>query len=218
MNRKELEILARIYAEKENNMVMKTIDQQKKVAQEIYKKLKIIDPYAILAGGAPRDWYFGNLANDLDFYFFSTGVTVSSVVNQLSSIMGVKVDAVKYDEDSHQHGQYKSMPFLRRVLEAEIEGEKVQFMQLTEPNAQFKVVDAMDVSICKVWCREDMSVQMHNDFKLTLASHDIFLSEGYNWSDKHPQKIADRFPNFHRSTKSKAVENIVKNALKGVGQ
>lgn len=194
-----------------------TNEQQKKVAQEIYKKLKIIDPYALLAGGAPRDWYFGNLANDLDFYFFSTGVTVSSVVNQLSSIMGVKVNAVKYDEDSHQHGQYKSMPFLRRVLEAEIEGEKVQFMQLTEPNAQFKVVDAMDVSICKVWCREDMSVQMHEDFKITLASHNMFLSNGYSWSDRHPQKIADRFPKFSRSIKSVAVQEIVKNVLNGVG-
>lgn len=197
---------------------MKTIEQQKKVAQEIYKKLKIIDPYALLAGGAPRDWYFGNLANDLDFYFFSTGGTVSSVENQLSSIMGVEVNAVKYDEDSHQHGQYKSMPFLRRVLEAEIEGEKVQFMQLTEPNAQFKVVDAMDVSICKVWCRVDMSIHMHQDFKLTLASGDMFLSDGYNWSDRHPQKIADRFPKFYRSTKSAAVQRIVKNVLKEVGQ
>lgn len=197
---------------------MKTIEQQKKVAQEIYKKLKIIDPYALLAGGAPRDWHFGNLANDLDFYFFSTGFTVSAVTRQLSDVMGVKVETVPYDRESHEHGQYKSMVFLQRVLEAEIEGEKVQFMQLTEPNAQFKVVDAMDVSICKVWCREDMSVQMHNDFKLTLASNDIFLSEGYKWSDKHPQKIADRFPNFHRSTKSKAMENIVKNAINEVVQ
>lgn len=197
---------------------MKTIEQQKKVAQEIYEKLKIIDPYALLAGGAPRDWYFGSLANDLDFYFFSTGVTVSSVENQLSNIMGVKVNAVKYDEDSHQHGQYKSMSFLRCVLEAEIEGEKVQFMQLTEPNAQFKVVDAMDVSICKVWCREDMRVQMHQDFKITLASHTMFLSDGYNWSDRHPQKIADRFPKFGRSTKDAAVQQIVKNAINGVGQ
>lgn len=197
---------------------MTTIEQQKKVAQEIYKKLKIIDPYALLAGGAPRDWYFGNLANDLDFYFFSTGVTVASVVNQLSSIMGVKVNAIEWDKDSHQHGQYKSMPFLRRVLEAEIGGEKVQFMQLTEPNAQFKVVDAMDVSICKVWCRVDMSVHMHQDFKITLASHTMFLSDGYNWSDRHPQKIADRFPKFGRSTKSAAVQQIVKNAINEAGQ
>lgn len=192
---------------------MKTIEQQKKVAQEIYKKLKIIDPYALLAGGAPRDWYFGNLANDLDFYFFSTGVTVSSVVNQLSGIMGVKVDAVKYDEDSHQHGQYKSMPFLRRVLEAEIGGEKVQFMQLTEPNAQFKVVDAMDVSICKAWCDVDMNISMHQDFKITLASGNMFLSDEYSWSDRHPQKIADRFPNFNRSTKREAVQEIWKKAV-----
>lgn len=197
---------------------MKTIEQQKKVAQDIYKKLKIIDPYSLLAGGALRDWYFGNLANDLDFYFFSTGVAVASVVNQLSSIMGVKVDAVKYDEDSHQHGQYKSMPFLRRVLEAEIGGEKSQFMQLTEPDAQFKVVDAMDVSICKVWCGADMSIQMHQDFKITLASHGMFLSDGYNWSDRHPQKISDRFPEFHRSTRSDAVQKIVKDALNEVGQ
>lgn len=37
-----------------------TIEQQKATAQSVYEKLKVIDPHCVLAGGAPRDWYFGN--------------------------------------------------------------------------------------------------------------------------------------------------------------
>lgn len=195
---------------------MKTIDEQKAIAKEVYKHLKIVDPYCILAGGAPRDWYFNTLASDLDFYFFSTGVTVSSVERQLTSVMGVPVKAAYYNKENHEHGQYKSMPFLRRVLEAEIGGMKVQFMQLTEPSAQFKVVDAMSVSICKIWCREDMTIKMHRDFQITIASGSMFLSDGYKWSDKHPMKIAGRFTEFGRTDKRQAENIIIAKHLKAV--
>ena len=190
-------------------------EEQKKVAKEVYGKLKLIDPYSILAGGAPRDWYFGQKANDLDFYFFSTATTVRSVENQLTELLGVSVKAAEYNPEDHEHGQYKVMPFLRRVLEAEVEGQKVQFMQLTEPNAQFKVVDAMSVSICKIWATPTLELKLHHDFMLTLATKTMFLSEGYSWTDKHPAKISGRSlgDGFSLGTKRGAEKAIIRRAL-----
>lgn len=38
------------------------IEKQKDVANIIYDRLRLADPHCILAGGAPRDWYFGKEA------------------------------------------------------------------------------------------------------------------------------------------------------------
>ena len=42
-----------------------SIVKQQLTANDILSKLEIIDPYVILAGGAPRDWYFGDECRDL---------------------------------------------------------------------------------------------------------------------------------------------------------
>ena len=44
------------------------IEHQKALARRFLKKLKAIDPCSVLAGGAPRDWFLGKPASDLDFY------------------------------------------------------------------------------------------------------------------------------------------------------
>lgn len=49
---------------------MKTVLEQKDIARELLCKLEITDPNCILAGGAPRDWWFDKVANDLDFYVY----------------------------------------------------------------------------------------------------------------------------------------------------
>lgn len=51
-------------------VIMKTVIEQQETAREILHKLEITDPSCILAGGAPRDWWFDKVANDLDFYVY----------------------------------------------------------------------------------------------------------------------------------------------------
>jgi tRNA nucleotidyltransferase/poly(A) polymerase len=43
---------------------------QQSVADSLLARLEAIDPHCIIAGGAPRDWYLGRLANDLDVYLY----------------------------------------------------------------------------------------------------------------------------------------------------
>lgn len=46
------------------------IEQQKRIAKEVLDKVKVLDYRAIIAGGAARDWYFNNLANDIDIFYY----------------------------------------------------------------------------------------------------------------------------------------------------
>lgn len=46
------------------------IVQQKRIAKEVLDKVKVLDYWAIIAGGAARDWYFNNLANDIDIFYY----------------------------------------------------------------------------------------------------------------------------------------------------
>jgi len=186
------------------------IERQKQIAQEVYASLTLIDPSCILAGGAPRDWYLGTEANDLDFYFCSTASTVGRVKEQLNRL-GFEVQPSVCPLDS---GLYESMPGLVRIWNCDQEDIKIQFIEMTDPKHRWDVVNNMDVSICKAWYTQKGQIVLHQDFKLTLASKIMFLKEGYNWSNKHGRKMIERFDTkFAAGTKEQAVNSVVSKAL-----
>jgi len=49
---------------------MSLIEQQRQSANAVLDKLRCLDSRAIIAGGAPRDWYFSKLANDIDIFYY----------------------------------------------------------------------------------------------------------------------------------------------------
>lgn len=197
------------------------IEEQKVVAKKVLEKIKIVDPYALLAGGAPRDWYFGNPCNDLDIYYYSNTMTIHDSIVQLNSIFP--------DTEFHRVGRkgcstgksdrenYSTMPFMKDVFEGNIDGMRVQFIKLKENGKQFDVVNSMDVSICK--CYYDHvkdKIVLTNDFKITIASKVMFLSNECKWYDKHPSKMVKRFSEFKTGTKDIAIDTIVKDAIKNI--
>lgn len=192
------------------------VEQQKIIADEIYAKLQVIDPYCILAGGAPRDWYFGNPANDLDFYFYSNGSTIGAVRKQLEAQFGT-VQLLMDRERCASSPLYKTMEDLVRIWEMEYQGQKVQMIQLGNPRSTFKVVGKMDVSVCQVWYIGG-EVKLSENFKLTLASNIMFpTAEGYSWSDPHAQKMITRFKGkFHAGTKESAQDVVIRKALQTI--
>lgn len=189
-----------------------TIKQQKEVASKVYSMLQLADPDCLLAGGAPRDWYFETPCNDLDFYFCSTACTMGSTKRQLEAI---GFEGVKHVSDPFTSELYKSMEGLVRIWECVVDEMKVQFIQLATPQYRWKVVNNMDVSICKAHCTsKDLNIVLHEDFKLTLASGIMFLKEGYAWDQKHAIKMQDRFKGvLYCGDKGQAIANIVRKAL-----
>lgn len=192
------------------------IEQQKEMAKHVYAKLKLADPDCILAGGAPRDWYFNTPCNDLDFYFCSTTRTMGATRKQLEML---GFEGVRHVSDPFTSELYKSMEGLVRIWEWEYQGMTVQFIQLSEPKHRWSVVDNMDISICKAYCLNDtdLTIRLHKDFKLTVASGVMFLKDGYDWSQKHATKMKERFKGrFVAGTKDYAESLVVHKALQEI--
>lgn len=194
-----------------------SIEIQKQLANKLLSQLYIISPYVMLAGGAPRDWYFGKEAQDLDIYLYSSAVTINAMQKQLKSATGFDFNH-NWELQKDDTSLYTYMPQLRRVFEADIDGIKVQIMQLNNPQDEFKVIEAMSTSICKVWYQGDGKIHMHKDFKLSLASKTMFLNEGYKWTDPHPKKMVERYgKEFTLSTKEQANALVVNKVLRDIG-
>lgn len=195
-----------------------SIKSQKETANSIYERLRLADPHCILAGGAPRDWYFNKEAKDLDFYFVSTATTINATRKQLEGVLDTKVSLLMDKEDHKPSEVYQSMPNLIRIWELMVDGMSVQLMQLSKPGDQWKVVDNMDVSICKAWYLPEQGIQMHRDFKLTIASGSMFLKENYTWDMKHAQKMLSYFKNDFGAANSKAqvVDSLVYKLLRDI--
>jgi len=180
-----------------------SIEEQKKIAEDIINKLRAIDPYVILAGGAPRDWHLGEEASDLDFYLHLSGRTQSARSRQLVSAFG-SVNTKWCQKGTHDSDLYKTMQFLHSIYETEVGGLKIQIMNLNQEGDTFKVVDAMSCSICKAWWTPERGVVRTNDFKMTETTKLMFLSDGYSWSDPHPTKMLTKFsPKGYSRARSK---------------
>lgn len=173
---------------------MSKIEFQKELASKILNDLKIIDPRAYLAGGAPRDWNFGEDANDLDFYYFTQASTMKESSSQLERFFP-KVHMS--GEPNRDKKLYEHMKGLKRIWNVEIEGTKVQFIQMITVDDRANAWERMSVSICKIKM-DDFGTHKHRDFKMTEASGAMFLSKGYSWTDPHPSKMFERFKNKFR--------------------
>lgn len=188
------------------------IGQQQDVAKKVYKRLQLADPDCLLAGGAPRDWYFNQPCNDLDFYFCSTACTMGSTKRQLEAI---GFNDVRHVSDPFTSELYKSMDGLRRIWECVVDGMKIQFIQLESAKYRWAVVNNMDISICKAYCSsKELKITLHEDFKLTVASGIMFLKDGYYWDQKHALKMQERFKGiFSPGDKGQAIARLIHKSL-----
>jgi len=187
---------------------VETIEQQKALADRILDGLKVISPYAILAGGAPRDWYFNEKANDLDFYLYTSAMTLHAAKKQLAKVLGIDSSQIK-TKSRIDSSLYATMQCLRTILDVEGFDMPVQIMLLNKPKDEFKVVDVMSTSICKIFYHEGKIIPKQ-EFMLTVKTKIIFLDEGYSWSDPHPTKIVNRFKHkFTTATKERAMERLL---------
>lgn len=103
------------------------IEKQKDVAKEVFNSLTKMCYGAILAGGAPRDWHFGEPANDLDFYFVNSS-SYSGVTRKQLILCGIDDSVRQLGEP--ERGEYKTIEGLRRIFQLDVDGIKVQLMQL----------------------------------------------------------------------------------------
>ena len=182
----------------------KSIEKQMDVAQRVLNKLELFDPSCILAGGAPRDWYFGNLANDLDFYvYFRPDLPSRWRENQLEKV-GLKGFKAKGRESQEFPENYKRNPHLMAVHEGIVSGEKVQIMFMDEKTFHC-VVDLFPFGICQAWWKgkDYLDYLTQSNIHTTRyfdesVNHKVLrlLNDLYGDSDGYIEKIKNKFPDY----------------------
>lgn len=184
------------------------IEQQKQTAKKVLSKIKALDSRAIIAGGAARDWYFNNLANDIDiFYFHEEGKYCLDNIRRetaiLKSLLGVSnIDVVgfnsgkkresdQYPEDDFNN--YLKNPDIVNVFECVIEGVKFQFIQLKKQNVN---VSTFAYNMCQAWS-DGERIKTTKLFDLGVKK-ELLIETGelYSNTEKFKQKMIDKFPSY----------------------
>lgn len=184
------------------------VTEQKSIAKTVLDKIKALDYRAIIAGGAARDWYFNNLANDIDiFYFHEEGKYCLDNIRRetaiLKALLGVSsVDVVGFNsgkkEESDQHPEddfnnYLKNPDIVNVFECVIDGVKFQFIQLRKQNVD---VHTFAYNMCQAWSNGvDIWTTKKFDIgvskKLLVETGDLYAN-----TDKFKKKMISKFPDY----------------------
>lgn len=172
------------------NNIKENIKLQQEVAKEVLHKLEAIDPYCILAGGAPRNWFLGMEAKDLDFYIHNEH-TVDALMTQMNSI-GLNAKMVDFKSDDWK--EYGVMEHLFRILEVEYKGITVQIMCM-RVNTFNSVVSAFGVSICKFWWK-GKDVIPTNEALISILEETLYIKDDYSAKEIHVDKMIKYFPNY----------------------
>ncbi len=164
---------------------------QQAQADNILEKLFPIDPYAICAGGAARDWYLGKVATDLDFFIHSNN-TVTKVRQQLEAV-GIQVNKGQSAEGLPEH--YKCNPHLSCVFSFKWNNQAAQVMVMHEPTFH-SVIPQFPLSICKAWYKNGR-IDVTSDFKRSIK-HKVIVKTNDIYNDEHAylKKILDKFPEY----------------------
>lgn len=177
------------------------VEKQMEIAEEVLEKLEVFDPTCILAGGAPRDWYFGNIATDLDFFVYFRPDLQSFYAEDVLRKVSLDMN-IKGGDDFPAH--YKRNPHLKSVYQGFYKGETVQVMFMDQPTLNC-VVDLFPFGICQAWWKgkkhtytwNNEEIHVSRDFKASVKNKTlILLNELYNDADGYVQKIKDKFPQY----------------------
>lgn len=186
---------------------MNKIEKQKQVADVVLEKLTAIDPYCIIAGGAPRDWYFGKEATDIDVYVYvNPGILNKDVKRQIQAcgfVILSEKDGKNIPED------YRLNPDIKTVVNTSLDGEDIQIMVMMNPT--FKcVVDKFALSLSKAWYKNG-KIRTTKDFEISVKHRVVYkCSDLYGDSHKYVQKIKSKFPDFkYFDSKSAMVDHIL---------
>lgn len=172
---------------------MSKIELQKTIASEVLGIIEWIDPTAIIAGGAPRDWYFGNTATDIDVFFHFRNDLSTIRIEEILKSFGLNV--CRTNDGNGLPDIYKKNPMLRCVYDLEYGGEQIQLLLMLEPTF-YSVIKHFPLNICKVWYKHN-TIETTQDFLRSVKHKAIVkVNSLYANGDKYVQKIKAKFPDF----------------------
>ncbi|MDB4311983.1 hypothetical protein N9937_00995 [bacterium] len=146
----------------EYNKIPVSVDEQREKVAEVLSALKMIDGEAILAGGAPRNWQEGKIANDYDIYLRSFADLDSRKWKQLEMCMP---NMVLEKLECLDTSLYNSELNIITITNIRIDGHATPFQLIYikpeqdfgEKGFQQAVLEHMDIGINQVGYSDDPS-------------------------------------------------------------
>ena len=189
------------------------VNKQKKLADKILDKLFLIDPYSIVAGGAPRDWHFGEMATDIDVFFCVGRTATRGTVEQMLSRFLPEPDSFVSEDDLPV--SYEKNSALRCVRSYTVEETSVQLIELHTPS--FDIVGTFPVNMSKAWYKNGR-ITLERDFMIGEKTKLLYLTNPlYAKADKYVKKITEKFVVGKGyswcQTREFAEERLIKEAL-----
>ena len=194
------------------------IEHQKTVAKSVLKKLQTLDLYAVLAGGACRDWMLDKKATDLDFYlYYNPKYPASSLKEVLVGLFGgIDVTEVErkpndwYDnleEDDQKrfdnkilsnHGfRYTSDKSISNVFEFTIDGVKCQAIFKNDLVYAENLISGFCFDICQAYSLNIDEIKTTLKFDKAVKHKAIQITgEFYSQKDAYIKKIKSKFPDY----------------------
>lgn len=158
---------------------------QKGLAAEILGRIhNAFDPSAVIAGGAPRDWELGRLANDLDIY-------ISSHTMHKFSDASIHKEIFPHEEfRGINDGNYASSE-ITDVFQGWIEGQCVQLIFVScEPK---DIIHCFDATISQIYY--DGKNTVRSALKESLDNKKVMLMHKEGNQD-YCTKLFKRFPTW----------------------
>jgi hypothetical protein len=143
----------------------KLIQWQQDVATKVIKPLhQMIDHTAILAGGAPRDWYYHKPARDLDYFISKDAFRVNwgnrgdNIRDLLCKVYNTKNISKLYDFGNYAPRDVFEQDKTNSVLaiyESTYKGLKIQFIVC---DSTFTQINKFSMSLSKFWWHPDKPI------------------------------------------------------------
>ena len=171
-----------------------------------------------VAGGAPRDWYLGNTAKDVDIFyekssvkynFKNNGFTHCFTTNEgycLNKMLKKELSAKEFDEII-PGGDYNLNPNVNAVYDTIIDGVNFQFIEVFELD---NLIKNFSHSISMI---EYSGNEGFKPSKLFIASlwNKVIIETGevYSNGESYKQRLQEKFPDYKFINKQEAFDLLL---------
>jgi hypothetical protein len=186
------------------------IKEQQKIAKEMLKKIvNKFDPYAVIAGGAPRNWKMDKKAKDVDIYFrcLMYGGAESFIKNNLKGIE-LKETGTRYSTNRHEistvlEGTYKCVEFDLIVMAPECTSpyDRISDYVMNQFDVGISQI-CIEVSNCLDTKQLEFRTRTTDKFRKDFHNKTLTFSGNKTRIEEYKPKLMKYFPDFKVIDKS----------------
>lgn len=179
------------------------MEEQMKRAEFVLGCIQVFWPEAVIAGGAPRDWYFNRVAKDIDIYLQADSQDIDVAE------LGIMFSGCVIRKLGNSYSEAEDDNFIKYVYEVEgFMGLDLQFIFCDfklnpEKSVHQQVVDQFDAGICMItWDGQgpfNADPKFHRDEEdktITIHEGGCTTAQLKRSVEKHLPKLRSYFPDY----------------------